>query len=52
MIIGLSGKIGYFSWRGKIAGQQLGSLLLKPIHQRCHQDSSCLVMDLWRYERG
>ena len=32
-------------------GQQVGSLLLKPIHLRCHQESSCLVMDLIRCDK-
>lgn len=36
---------------GFFFGQQLGSLLLKPVHQHCHQESSCLVMDLVRCER-
>jgi hypothetical protein len=29
-------------------GQQSGSMLLQPVHQRCHQTSSCLFMDLIR----
>jgi hypothetical protein len=29
-------------------GQQAGSLILQPVHTRCHQDSSCLIMDLYR----
>lgn len=29
-------------------GQQAGSLLLRPVHRRCHRESSCLVMDLVR----
>jgi hypothetical protein len=37
---------------GFFLGQQFGSLVLKWIHQRCHQDSSCLVMDLYRCARS
>ena len=33
---------------GFFLGQQLGSILMKRIHQYCHQESSCLVMDLIR----
>jgi len=29
-------------------GQQFGSILLKRIHSHCHQESSCMVMDLIR----
>jgi hypothetical protein len=32
-------------------GQQAGSLMLRPVHSRCHQDSSCLVMDIYRCSR-
>ena len=32
-------------------GQQAGSMLLGYIHSHCHQDSSCLVMDLVRCRR-
>ena len=32
-------------------GQQAGSRILQPIHTRCHQDSSCLFMDLYRCSR-
>ncbi|MEA3460829.1 MAG: hypothetical protein U9R49_03045 [Bacteroidota bacterium] len=32
-------------------GQQLGSRLMKWIHQYCQQESSCLVMDLYRCKR-
>jgi hypothetical protein len=37
---------------GFFLGQQLGSILLTPVHRHCHQESSCLVMDLLRCERG
>lgn len=33
-------------------GQQLGALILKWVHQYCHQESSCLVMDLYRCARS
>ena len=29
-------------------GQRLGALIMKAVHFRCEQDSSCLVMDLYR----
>ncbi len=29
-------------------GHQFGSVVMKWVHRRCHQDSSCLVMDLYR----
>ncbi len=52
------GGIG-FSWYtyiflvgGFFLGQQFGSLLIKWVHQRCHQESSCLVMDLVRCYRA
>jgi len=48
------GGIG-FSWysyafmiTGFFLGQKFGALLLKWIHKRCHQESSCLFMDLYR----
>lgn len=37
---------------GFFLGQQFGSLLLKPVHRHCRQDSSCLVMDLLRCSHG
>ena len=33
-------------------GQQFGSRLMKWVHALCHQDSSCLVMDLYRCARA
>lgn len=41
-----------FMVAGFFLGQQLGSLLLIPVHRHCHQASSCLFMDLLRCERG
>lgn len=32
-------------------GQQLGALVMRLVHQYCQQDSSCLVMDLYRCAR-
>lgn len=29
-------------------GQKFGALIMRWIHEHCHQDSSCLVMDLYR----
>jgi hypothetical protein len=37
---------------GFFLGQQFGSILMKRIHQYCHQESSCLVMDLYRCRRS
>jgi len=36
---------------GFFLGQQFGSVLMAWIHKRCHQESSCLVMDLIRCAR-
>jgi len=36
---------------GYFLGQQLGSLVMKWVHGHCHQESSCLVMDLYRCAR-
>lgn len=33
---------------GFFLGQKFGSMLLKWVHSRCQQESSCLVMDLIR----
>ncbi|MDF1576147.1 MAG: hypothetical protein P1P86_13245 [Bacteroidales bacterium] len=37
---------------GFFLGQQAGSFLMKQIHNYCHQESSCLVMDLIRCSRA
>ena len=29
-------------------GQRLGAFIMKAVHHRCKQDSSCMVMDLYR----
>ena len=36
---------------GFFIGQQCGNLLLKWLHAHCEQESSCLVMDLFRCAR-
>jgi len=36
---------------GFYLGQQFGSILMLWVHRGCHQDSSCLVMDLVRCAR-
>jgi len=36
---------------GFFLGQQTGALVLKWVHRHCHQESSCLVMDLYRCTR-
>ena len=36
---------------GFFLGQQFGSMLLKWVHAHCEQESSCLVMDLFRCAR-
>lgn len=48
-----------FSWYtyiflvgGFFLGQQFGSMLMKWVHSYCHQDSSCLVMDMFRCTRA
>lgn len=33
-------------------GQQFGSVLMKWIHKRCKQESSCIVMDLIRCHKA
>lgn len=33
-------------------GQKFGSLLLKRVHAHCHQESSCIFMDLIRCSRA
>ena len=33
-------------------GQKFGSVFMKWVHSHCHQDSSCLVMDLYRCKRS
>ncbi len=37
---------------GFFLGQQFGSGLMKWVHRHCHQESSCLVMDLIRCSRS
>jgi hypothetical protein len=37
---------------GYFLGQQLGSLIIKWVHEHCHQDSSCMFMDLYRCKRS
>lgn len=48
-----------FSWYtyvllvgGFFLGQKFGSILMKWVHSHCQQDSSCLVMDLFRCVRS
>ncbi len=50
--IGFSWYTYVFLVGGFFLGQQFGSILLKRIHARCHQESSCLVMDLFRCARA
>jgi len=47
-----------FSWysyvflvAGFFLGQKFGSTIMKWVHKGCHQESSCLVMDLYRCRR-
>jgi hypothetical protein len=37
---------------GFFLGQQAGALVLKWVHRHCNQESSCLVMDLYRCSRS
>jgi len=37
---------------GFFLGQQFGSLVMKWVHELCKQESSCLVMDLYRCARS
>jgi len=46
--IGFGWQTYLFLVLGYFLGQQLGSLVMNWVHQRCHQESSCLVMDLLR----
>ena len=50
--IGFSWYTYVFLVGGFFLGQQLGSLLIKWVHQHCYQESSCLVMDLVRCYRA
>ena len=33
-------------------GQKFGAMIMKWVHRHCHQDSSCLVMDMYRCKRS
>lgn len=50
--IGFSWYTYVFLVGGFFLGQQVGSSLIKLVHARCQQDSSCLVMDLFRCARA
>ncbi|MCK5068009.1 MAG: hypothetical protein KAR16_11240 [Bacteroidales bacterium] len=50
--IGFSWYTYLFLVGGFFLGQLFGSRLMKWIHQHCHQESSCLVMDLFRCARS
>ena len=49
--IGFSWYTYVFLVGGFFLGQKCGSMLIKWVHSHCHQDSSCLVMDLFRCVR-
>jgi hypothetical protein len=49
--IGFGWETYVFLVAGYFLGQQAGSLIMKWVHVHCHQDSSCLVMDLYRCRR-
>ena len=49
--IGFGWETYVFLVAGYFLGQQAGALIMKWIHVHCHQDSSCLVMDLYRCKR-
>ena len=46
--VGFGWETYLFMVGGYFLGQQFGSMLMKWIHRVCHQESSCLVMDLIR----
>jgi hypothetical protein len=46
--IGFGWETYLFMVAGYFLGQQIGSMLMKRIHRYCHQESSCLFMDLIR----
>ena len=50
--IGFGWQTYLFLVGGFFLGQQLGSRVLKWVHGHCHQESSCLVMDLYRCARA
>lgn len=50
--IGFSWYTYLFLVGGFFLGQKFGSMLIKWVHARCHQESSCLVMDLFRCVRA
>jgi len=50
--IGFGWQTYLFLVLGYFLGQQLGSLVMKWVHGHCSQESSCLVMDLYRCARA
>ncbi|TFH27454.1 MAG: hypothetical protein E4H10_03820 [Bacteroidia bacterium] len=50
--IGFAWHTYLFLVAGYFLGQQLGALMLLWVHRYCHQESSCLVMDLYRCARS
>ena len=46
--VGFGWETYLFMVAGYFLGQQIGSMLIKRVHNYCQQESSCLVMDLIR----
>ncbi len=46
--VGFGWETYLFMVAGYFLGQQIGSMLMKRVHNFCQQESSCLVMDLIR----
>lgn len=50
--IGFAWKTYIFLVGAFFLGQKFGSLIMKWVHGHCHQDSSCMVMDLYRCSKS
>jgi len=50
--IGFAWHTYLFLVAGYFLGQQFGARMLLWVHRYCHQESSCLVMDLYRCARS
>lgn len=49
--IGFGWETYIFLVAGYFLGQQAGTFIMKWVHGHCHQESSCMVMDLYRCKR-
>ncbi len=50
--IGFGWETYLFFVAGYFLGQQSGSFIMQWVHVNCHQDSSCMIMDLYRCKRS